>query len=84
MSSFGTAELLGRDLIRLGRRLILPVNPHIKYLDLAYHVYTKATVTSGAMDIQYIAVNAVAQPTSPAFLLQRFTVPYGEPRLIFQ
>ena len=84
VSSFGAAELLGRDLTTLARQLIPPMNPHVKYLDLTYHVYTKVVVTPEAMDIRYIAVNTVAQPTSPAFLLQRFIVPNGEPRLVLQ
>jgi hypothetical protein len=36
------------------------------------------------MDVRYVAVETVAQPTSSAFLLQHFIVPDGESRVIPQ
>jgi alkaline phosphatase D len=82
VSSFGLTEILGRDLTRLARQVVPQVNPHMQYLDLRYHVYTKVTVAPEWMEIRYMAVETVAQPTSPAFLLQRFIIPNGESRLI--
>jgi alkaline phosphatase D len=77
VSSFGTAELIGRDLTDLGRRLVPHVNPHIAYLDLKHHVYTKIIVSPMQLEVRYIAVRTVVQPVSSAFLLQQFVVPYG-------
>jgi alkaline phosphatase D len=77
VSSFGAAEYLGRDPTQLGRKLVPPVNPHIDYLDLKHHVYTKLIVSSEHIDIRYIAVKSVSQPASRAFLLPRFIVPDG-------
>jgi hypothetical protein len=57
------------------------VNPHIAYLDLKHHVYTKVILTAARMEVRYIAVETVSQPTSRAFLLQRFVVPDGQSRL---
>jgi alkaline phosphatase D len=82
VSSFGIAEIAGQDLTALGRRLVPQVNPHIAYLDLKRHVYTKVIVSPTQMDVRYIAVKTVAQPASSAFLLQRFIVPNGESRII--
>jgi alkaline phosphatase D len=82
VSSFGSAEITGQDLTALGRKLVPRVNPHIAYLDLKHHVYTKVSVSPAQMDVRYIAVSTVAQPASNAFLLQRFTVPDGASRLI--
>jgi hypothetical protein len=45
VSSFGIAEMIGQDLTELGRRLMPHVSPHIVYLDLKPHVYTKVTVS---------------------------------------
>jgi alkaline phosphatase D len=84
VSSFGAAEIVGRDLTRLGRQLALVVNPHIAYLDLKHHVYTKVVVSPDRMDVRYIAVRTVSQPISTAFLLQRFIVPAGASRVIPQ
>ena len=84
VSSFGLTELVGRDLTALARQLVPRVNPHIQYLDLRYHVYTKVIVTPEYMDVRYVAVDTVTQPTSSAFLLQRFIVPNGSPRLILR
>jgi alkaline phosphatase D len=82
VSSFGAAEVVGQDITALARQLVPRVNPHIAYLDLRHHVYTKVIVSRAQMDVQYIAVKTVAQPTSSAFLLQRFIVPDGDSRLI--
>lgn len=82
VSSFGTAETTGLDLTMPARRIVPRVNPHITYLDLKYHVYTKVIVTPEYMDIRYIAVDTVSQPASSAFLLQGFIIPAGESRLI--
>jgi alkaline phosphatase D len=82
VSSFGSAEITGQDLTALGRKLVPRVNPHIAYLDLKHHVYTKVSVSPTQMDVRYIAASTVAQPASNAFLLQRFTVPDGASRLI--
>jgi hypothetical protein len=84
VSSFGTAELLGRDLTSLGRKLVPPVNPQIEYVDLKHHVYTKIIVGPESMDVRYMAVSAVSQPASQVFLLQRFIIPDGESRLVLQ
>jgi alkaline phosphatase D len=84
VSSFGTAETTGLDLTITARKRVPQVNPHINYLDLKYHVYTKVIATPEYMDIRYIAVDTVSQPTAQAFLLQGFIVPNGESRLIPQ
>jgi alkaline phosphatase D len=84
VSSFGTAEITGLDLTIPARKRVPQVNPHINYLDLKYHVYTKVIVTPEHMDMRYIAVDTVSQPTAHAFLLQGFIVPAGESRLILQ
>jgi alkaline phosphatase D len=84
VSSFGIAEMTGQDLTELGRRLVPRVNPHIAYLDLKYHVYTKVIVSPTQMDVRYIAVRTVAQPVSSAFLLQRFVVPNGKSRMLLK
>jgi alkaline phosphatase D len=84
VSSFGAAEIQRRDTTGLGRRLVPLVNPHIVYLDLKHHVYTKVVVGPEHMDVRYIAVRTVSQPVSTAFLLQRFIVPAGESRIILQ
>jgi alkaline phosphatase D len=84
VSSFGIAEMTGQDLTALGRRVVPHVNPHIAYLDLKYHVYTKVIVSPTQMDVRYIAVRTVTQPASRAFLLQRFVVPNGESRMILK
>jgi alkaline phosphatase D len=82
VTSHGAAEHFGRDLTATGRRIIPQVNPHIAYLDLKHHVYTKVTVTPGQMQASYVAVQTVTQPVAPAFVLQRMTIPDGEARLI--
>jgi alkaline phosphatase D len=82
VSSFGAAEIVGRDLTMLGRKLVPPINPHIAYLDLKHHVYAKVIVTPARMEVRYLAVETVSQPTSRAFLLQRFVAPDGQSRLI--
>jgi len=84
VSSFGTAELTGRDLTIPARRHVPQVNPHINYLDLKYHVYTKVIASPMHIDIRYIAVDTVSQPSAHAFLLQGFIIPNGEPQLILQ
>jgi len=84
VSSFGIAEMTGQDLTELGRRLVPHVNPHIAYLDLKHHVYTKVTVSPTQMEVQYIAVRTVGQSVSSAFLLQRFVVPHGASRVMLQ
>jgi alkaline phosphatase D len=84
VSSFGTAEITGHDLTMPARRLVPQVNPHITYLDLKYHVYTKVIVSPEYMDIRYIAVDTVSQPAAHAFLLQGFIIPADESRLILQ
>ena len=84
VSSFGTAETTGLDLTIPSRKRVPQVNPHINYLDLKYHVYTKVIVSPEQMDIRYIAVDTVSQPAAHAFLLQGFSVPNGESRLILQ
>jgi alkaline phosphatase D len=82
VTSYGLAEYFGRDLTALGRQIVPRVNPHIAYLELKHHVYTKVVVTPGQMQASYIAVRTVTQPVSQAFVLQRFTIPDGESRLI--
>jgi alkaline phosphatase D len=82
VSSFGSAEIIGRDLTMLGRKLVPAANPHINFLDLKHHVYTKVIVTPARMEVRYIAVETVSQPASRAFLLQRFIVPDGQSILI--
>jgi alkaline phosphatase D len=82
VSSFGVTEVVGRDITALARQLVPRVNPHIMYLDLKHHVYTKVVVSPTQIDIQYIAVRTVVQPTSTTFLLQRFIVPDGDSRLV--
>jgi len=82
VTSYGATEYFGRDLTAQARQIIPRVNPHIAYLDLKYHVYTKVDVTPGHMEVSYIAARTVAQPISQTFLLQRLTIPDGEPRLI--
>jgi alkaline phosphatase D len=78
VSSINVADALGRNLTPLARQVIPLVNPHIRYLDLKYHIYTKVTVTPEHMDVSYIAVQTVLEPVSAAFLLQRFRVRDGE------
>jgi alkaline phosphatase D len=82
VSSFGAAEIVGQDITELARKIVPQANPHIEYLDLKHHVYTKVVVSPGQMDVQYIAVATVAHPASGAFLLQRFIVPDGKSQLI--
>lgn len=82
VSSHGSAEYFGRDLTTLGRQIVPQMNPHMAYLDLNYHVYTKIVVTPGQLQASYIAVQTVRQPISAAFVLQHLTIPDGEPRLI--
>ena len=77
VSSVNVTDALGRDLTPLARQLIPRVNPHIEYLDLKYHVYTKVVVTPEQMNVSYIAANTVSQPSSDAFLLQCFMIPDG-------
>jgi alkaline phosphatase D len=84
VSSFGSAEITGQDLTELGRRLVPHMNPHIAYVDLKHHVYTKITVTPIQMEVRYIAVRTVAQSVSRAFLLQRFVVPDGVSRVMLK
>jgi len=84
VSSFGIAEMTGQDLTELGRRAVPHVNPHIAYLDLKHHVYTKIIVTPVQMEVRYIAVKTVAQSISNAFLLQRFVVPAGTSRVVLK
>ena len=81
VSSINVADALGRNLTPLARQVIPLVNPHIRYLDLKYHVYTKVTVTPEHMDVSYIAVQTVLEPVSAAFLLERFRIRDGELRL---
>jgi hypothetical protein len=78
ISSINVADALGRNLTPLARQVIPLVNPHIRYLDLKSHVYTKVTVTPEYLDVCYIAVQTVLEPVSVAFLLQRFRVRDGE------
>ena len=84
MSSFGSAEITGVDLTIPARKRVPQVNPHINYLDLKHHVYTKVIVSPTHVDIRYIAVDTVSQPAAHAFLLQGFSIPAGESRLILQ
>ncbi len=84
VSSFGIAEMTGQDLTELGRRLVPHVNPHIAYLDLKHHVYTKIIVSPTQMEVRYTAVKTVAQSVSTAFLLQRFVVPDGASRVMLK
>jgi alkaline phosphatase D len=82
VSSYGSAEYFGRDLTTVGRQIIPQANPHMAYLDLNYHVYTKIVVTPWQMQANYMAVQTVRQPVAKAFLLQRLMIPDGEPQLI--
>jgi alkaline phosphatase D len=84
VSSFGSAEITGVDLTIPARKRVPQVNPHINYLDLKHHVYTKVIVNPTHIDIRYIAVDTVSQPAAHAFLLQGFSIPAGESRLILQ
>jgi alkaline phosphatase D len=77
VSSMNVTDMLGRDPTPLARQLIPRVNPHVEYLDLKYHVYTKVVVTPEQMDVSYIAAKTVARQASDAFLLQRFMIPDG-------
>lgn len=83
VSSAGLYELLGDvDLTELGSLILMRANPHIEYVDLRYHVYTRFTVTPEQLVVTYIAVNTIAQTTSDSFVLQQFTIPNGEARLV--
>lgn len=83
VSSAGLYELLGDvDLTELGSRILMRANPHIEYVDLRYHVYTRFTVTPEHLTATYVAVNTIAQTTSESFVLQEFTIPNGEARLV--
>ena len=77
VSSMNVTDALRQELTPLARQLISRVNPHIAYLDLKYHVYTTVVVTPGQMKVSHIAANTVSQPSSDAFLLQRFIIPDG-------
>jgi len=77
VSSMNVTDALGRDPTPLARQLIPRVNPHIEYLDLKHHVYTKVVVTPEQMNVSYIAVKTASQPSSDTFLLQRFMIPDG-------
>jgi alkaline phosphatase D len=81
VSSINVADALGRNPTPLARRIIPQINPHIQFLDLNYHVYTKVTVTAEHMDVRYIAVQTIREPTSAAFVLQHFRIRDGEARL---
>lgn len=83
VSSAGIGELSGRNLNRLGNRLILGANPSMRYLDVFYHVFTKMVVTPAQVQVSYEAVRTILRPQSLAFTLQSFTIPNGESRLQF-
>jgi alkaline phosphatase D len=83
VSSNGLFEILGNvDLSDLGLRVLRRANPHIQYVDLRYHVYTRVTFTPLNATYEYRAVEAVTEETSAAFTLKRFVVPNGQARLI--
>jgi alkaline phosphatase D len=82
ITSDGLTELVGQDLTLLGRTLVRRTNPHIVYLDLKYHVYSKVVVTPEQLQVRYMAVNTILQPISPVFLLNQFTVLDGLPMLL--
>jgi hypothetical protein len=73
-SSFGIAEIIGRDLTEFDGRLVPHVNPPLANLDVRHHVSTKVIVWPTQMDLQYTAVRSVAQSLSSAFLLRRFVI----------
>jgi alkaline phosphatase D len=81
ISSMNVADILGKNPTPLARLIIPRINPHIQYLDLSYHVYTKVTVTREHMDVRYIAVQTVREPASEAFVLQHLRIHDGEARL---
>jgi alkaline phosphatase D len=78
VSSINVTDVLGRNLTLPARRVIPRVNPHIQYLDLKYHVYTKVAATPTHMDVNYVAVRTVLEPVSEAFLLRRWRIRDGE------
>jgi hypothetical protein len=84
VSSFGIAEMTGQDLTKLGCRFVPHVNPHVAYLNLKHHVYTKIIVSPLQMEVRYIAVKTVAQSVYSAFLLQRFVVPNRASRVLLK
>ncbi|AGY57292.1 alkaline phosphatase D family protein [Gloeobacter kilaueensis] len=83
VSSAGVYELVGGlNLTALGRLLLQATNPHILYLDLKYHVYSKAVITPDSMQVSYRAVKSIVSTTSSRFTLKSFTIPNGQPQLI--
>jgi alkaline phosphatase D len=81
VSSMNLADALRVNRTLLARLVIPRINPHIQYVDLHYHVYTKVTVTPEHMEASFIAVQTVREPTSEAFVLQCFRIHDGEARL---
>ncbi len=83
VSSAGLYELLNNtDVTRLGTRVLEKANPHIQYVDLRYHVYTKAVVTPRGMTLSYEAVDTIVAETSTNFTLATFVVPNGQAKLV--
>ncbi len=82
VSSAGVYELVGDiDLTALGTRVLQRANPHIQYLNLRYHVYTRVEVTPAAMQITYRAVESVTKTVASSFTLQTFTIPNNQASL---
>jgi alkaline phosphatase D len=83
VSSAGIYELIGNiDVTRLGKRVLERANPHIQYVDLRYHVYTKAVVTPLGMTLSYKAVDTIVAETSTTFTLATFVIPNGQAKLV--
>ncbi|MBC7883771.1 MAG: alkaline phosphatase D family protein [Anaerolineae bacterium] len=83
VSSAGLYELLGNvDVTRLGTRVLQKANPHIEYVELRYHVYTKAVVTPRGMFLSYEAVDTIVAETSTNFTLARFVIPNDQAKLV--
>ncbi|UFP94298.1 alkaline phosphatase D family protein [Gloeobacter morelensis] len=84
VSSAGVFELLGSlfDPTALAAPLLQQSNPYIEYVDLKYHVYTKAVLTRESMQVSYRAVETITETVSASFTLQSFTIPDGESQLL--
>ncbi len=83
VSSAGIAELVGgSNLTPLGRRILLPANPSMKYLDLYFHVFTKMVVTPQGITVTYEAVSTILRQRAYSFKLASFTIPNGEAKLV--
>lgn len=83
ITSSGIAEYLGgKDFSKVLYPMLAAHNPHLKYLDAKYHVYTRMTITPEKLRTTYIAVNTITETTYETFTLKSFDVMSGSSKVI--